>query len=295
MKHAGTSIFASLLLITAIAAANETYIIKPGDNLTKIARKHNCTVADLLKVNDMKPGTTLFPGQELNLPSPIEESIQDPEPAVEATTPEEESPDPALKSIQATEGSPEASSEEPEASNDPIPVAIPVNPADLTENYSIRPGDNFTSIARRYGLKVDELMAANPNANPRRLRPGQVIQIPAKVTTNPPEPKNSNSATSKPEPDATPAAETETATETQATPATSPSTIETPPAQRPAPVIMATVPDNMTYGEFANLHGTDITRLNELNGYDFISSTVLEKGAEIYVPNSASQEAPEEP
>jgi hypothetical protein len=40
----------------------------------------------------------------------------------------------------------------------------------------------------------------------------------------------------------------------------------------------------MTFGEFAAQHGTDIDRLNELNGLDLSSATVLAQGSELYVP-----------
>jgi len=40
----------------------------------------------------------------------------------------------------------------------------------------------------------------------------------------------------------------------------------------------------ITYGEFATQHGTDIKRLNELNGLDLTATTPLAKGSEIYVP-----------
>ena len=40
----------------------------------------------------------------------------------------------------------------------------------------------------------------------------------------------------------------------------------------------------ITYGEFAAQHGTDIKRLNELNGLDLTATTPLAKGSEIYVP-----------
>jgi hypothetical protein len=39
----------------------------------------------------------------------------------------------------------------------------------------------------------------------------------------------------------------------------------------------------MTYGEFAAKHGTQIERLNELNGLDLNQNTVLAKGSELYV------------
>lgn len=34
-------------------------------------------------------------------------------------------------------------------------------------------------IARKYGVKVEALMAANPGLDPRRLRVGQTLAIPA--------------------------------------------------------------------------------------------------------------------
>jgi hypothetical protein len=46
----------------------------------------------------------------------------------------------------------------------------------------------------------------------------------------------------------------------------------------------------ITFGEFANRHGSDIQRLNELNGLDLTGSTVLAKGSELYVPVKAQAE-----
>ena len=40
----------------------------------------------------------------------------------------------------------------------------------------------------------------------------------------------------------------------------------------------------MTYGDFAATHGTDTSRLNDLNGLDLTQTTVLAKGSELYVP-----------
>jgi LysM repeat protein len=47
-----------------------------------------------------------------------------------------------------------------------------------------------------------------------------------------------------------------------------------------------TVDGEMTYGDFANKHGTDTGRLNALNGLDLTTATVLAKGSELYVPAS---------
>ncbi|HHU82686.1 MAG TPA: LysM peptidoglycan-binding domain-containing protein [Firmicutes bacterium] len=45
--------------------------------------------------------------------------------------------------------------------------------------YTIRAGDTFFSIARRFGITVSALIAANPNVDPDRLQIGQQICVPA--------------------------------------------------------------------------------------------------------------------
>jgi tetratricopeptide (TPR) repeat protein len=44
--------------------------------------------------------------------------------------------------------------------------------------HKIQSGDNPSSIARKYGVKLDALMAANPGLDPHRMRPGQTLNIP---------------------------------------------------------------------------------------------------------------------
>ena len=40
-------------------------------------------------------------------------------------------------------------------------------------------GDTLWDIAVRYGLTIDEMVAANPGIDPDRLKLGQMISIPA--------------------------------------------------------------------------------------------------------------------
>jgi len=47
-----------------------------------------------------------------------------------------------------------------------------------TTAYTIRAGDTFYSLSRRYNVSVDSIIAANPGVNPDNLRIGQVICIP---------------------------------------------------------------------------------------------------------------------
>jgi hypothetical protein len=44
--------------------------------------------------------------------------------------------------------------------------------------HSIRPGDTMASIARTNGIRLDDLMAANPGVDPRKLKQGQLIRLP---------------------------------------------------------------------------------------------------------------------
>jgi LysM repeat protein len=52
-------------------------------------------------------------------------------------------------------------------------------PGAAARTHTVQFGDTFSSIARKYGVKVDALMAANPGLEPTRLRPGQTLNIPA--------------------------------------------------------------------------------------------------------------------
>ena len=45
--------------------------------------------------------------------------------------------------------------------------------------HTIKPGETPSLIAKKYGVKLEALMAANPNVDPRRLQVGQSLLIPA--------------------------------------------------------------------------------------------------------------------
>lgn len=48
------------------------YEVKPGDNLTKIAQRHKCTVTEIAKLNKIKPNKVLWVGLKLKIPAPVE-------------------------------------------------------------------------------------------------------------------------------------------------------------------------------------------------------------------------------
>lgn len=49
--------------------------------------------------------------------------------------------------------------------------------------YTVQSGDTLSAIANRFGTTVAALVEANGLADPDRLEVGQVLQLPASVTT----------------------------------------------------------------------------------------------------------------
>jgi LysM repeat protein len=99
------------------------YIIKAGDTFYSIAIRYNTTVAALIAANPNVNPNALYIGQMIC-----------------------------------------------------IPVSQPPCPGG--NYYTIKAGDTFYSIARRYNISVDALIAANPNVDPDNLMIGQQICIP---------------------------------------------------------------------------------------------------------------------
>jgi LysM repeat protein len=48
-----------------------------------------------------------------------------------------------------------------------------------TKTYTVKAGDTPAGIARKYGVKLDALMGANPKLDARRMRIGQTLAIPS--------------------------------------------------------------------------------------------------------------------
>jgi LysM repeat protein len=158
--------------------------------------------------------------------------------------------------------------------------------------YTIQPGDTLSRISRKYGISVEALLAANPGLNPNSLKPGQKISLAAtsgqSTRTKPAPPKNptpektasapvnsTNSAVKQATQDAPAAAQAEKPSEAS-------SEVKQHPLEEKILTVM--VNEEMTFGDFANRHGSDIARLNELNGLDLTPATILAKGSELYVP-----------
>ena len=65
------------------------------------------------------------------------------------------------------------------APNSTNPGRSPATPAAAPRTHIVKAGETPGVIARKYGVKVEALMAANPGLDPRRLRVGQTLAVPA--------------------------------------------------------------------------------------------------------------------
>ena len=54
-----------------------------------------------------------------------------------------------------------------------------------TTSYTVKSGDNLSSIASRFGTTVNAIVSLNGLANANSIRVGQVLQIPSTTTTSP--------------------------------------------------------------------------------------------------------------
>jgi len=121
------------------------YLVKAGDNLTKIAFAYRVSSSDLLTANGLKDNAVLRIGQALTIP---------------ASKPDAKTP------------------ADPHKVETPAKV-IDVPPTKTTPGlYIVKKGDTAHSIARAYGLTADELIKLNKIADPKKLQLGQSLKIP---------------------------------------------------------------------------------------------------------------------
>lgn len=145
---------------SAVIPGGATYTVKADDTLSSIASLLGVSLEDLMAANPGVDSSSLSIGQVLVVPQGGEAQ---PTPPAEPT-------------------------EEPEA---PTPTSEPepaATPSSLGQTYTVQSGDIPVTIAERFGITVEELLAANPGIDPRGLQVGDVLIIPAPPATPTPEP-----------------------------------------------------------------------------------------------------------
>lgn len=123
-----------------------TYTVRSGDTMWLIAKKFGISLSELIRLNpQIKDPNVIYPGQKINVPQSGAKPPQQPQP--------------------------------------PCPPAPPAPPVPSGENngrlYFVKSGDTFFSIAQRYALNLDSLIAANPQIkNADAIKPGMQLYLP---------------------------------------------------------------------------------------------------------------------
>lgn len=148
---------ALVVLVASLALAQPaSHTVQKGDTLYSLARRYGTTVETLMKLNNLRT-PDLRIGQVLRLPTPA--------------------------------GSP------PPAVPPPAPPSSPA-PSPQQASHTVQKGDTLYSLARKYSVALQELMAANNLATPDLLV-GQVLRIPVAITqVNPAAPPPAGTAVS---------------------------------------------------------------------------------------------------
>ena len=119
----------------------DTYTVKSGDNLWKISREFNTTIANIESLNNLS-STMLKPGQQLQVSGNDQKNV------------------PLQQSLTNNEAT--------------VPASASGN------SYTVQSGDTLWKIARDCKTTIDKIQAVN-NLDPNALYPGQKILLPEGV------------------------------------------------------------------------------------------------------------------
>jgi LysM repeat protein len=125
------------------------YTIASGDTVSRIAARFGVSVQTLLSANGLSWSSIIYPGQTISIPAAPTPAIE----LVSSTTPAAAEPAPA-----------------------PEPVRAPSPP---TSSYTIVAGDTISSIAARFGVTTQSVLAANGLTASSIIYPGQKLVIPS--------------------------------------------------------------------------------------------------------------------
>jgi membrane-bound lytic murein transglycosylase D len=128
-----------------LQAEHYFYRIRRGDNLSTIAKRHRTTVSQLRRLNGLSNRTLLRPGRSLKVPDVGGDGIK--------YVTEEDARQPS--------------------GGGPVPA---VETRDI-EFHVVRGGDNLSTIAKRYGMSVTEILKMNSFSARSVLQKGQRIRI----------------------------------------------------------------------------------------------------------------------
>ena len=182
-------------LASAPAAKPGSYTVVKGDTLGKIANAHGVTLNALLGANNLNRDSIIRPGQDLVIPVPAEGTTVPRPEQVDGLRYEVKRGDALSKiarnyrvSVADIKAANNLTGDTiqvgqvlviPGAGSMPATPTQAAVPAAAGDTYTVQRGDALSTIARRFGVSLNELMALNNISDPTRLQAGQQLQIPA--------------------------------------------------------------------------------------------------------------------
>ncbi|GAB4213167.1 MAG: hypothetical protein OHK0012_08780 [Synechococcales cyanobacterium] len=168
------------------------YTVKSGDTLESIARRYQVPQREIIRATPLTSDQYLRVGQNLLIPGNVGSLLALQRPAPQSPAPS---------------------------------APAPVQP----RTHTIAAGDTLATIARRYGISVNQLQSANPGLDSRRLTIGRAVRIPG------------------------------TAPSTQ-----QPAVAVRPPQPAPPPSVHRVAPGD-TLGSIASRYGLTVAQVQQLN------------------------------
>lgn len=156
-----------------------TYVVKAGDSLSVIARKHDLTIAQLATANNINATArnSLKPGQKLLIPT--------------------KTVAPGVAVSSKVETAPKT-----------VATVAPKAAGKATMKHIVKSGESLGVIARSYGVKAGDIAVANQISDPAKIRAGTELIIPGwQATADKKASTAKTPATSTPAPVSTPRSE----------------------------------------------------------------------------------------
>ena len=147
--------------IEEVSKAGVFYYVQPGDTLSVIAERYNTSVSNIRKVNNFSNRTVLKAGVKIRVPKSLKDRDDDSD---------------------SVEDNREVAQEAPQKSS-----------GDSEKAHVVKPGENLTLIARKYGVSVQSIRKVNNLSARTVLKVGVRLVIPDDSVSVDAQPKSTQS------------------------------------------------------------------------------------------------------
>jgi murein DD-endopeptidase MepM/ murein hydrolase activator NlpD len=139
------------------SAQAQTIDVQPGDTLYGLSKRHHVSLAEIMSANQMT-APNLKPGQKLVIPASTGHRAM-----------------PRAMETAAVAAAPAAIAAPTVPMTPPSPEVL----ARYSSTYTVKPGDSLYQVARANKVKFSELQNVNGITDPRKVKPGMVLKVPA--------------------------------------------------------------------------------------------------------------------